>query len=337
MSSEIKNITESLIENSKSSIIGCVELHNKPIFSYRYEVCTILAINGWELLLKAYIAQNYPEIKLINKENNSKPFNECVSFVASKLGNPFKVIKENLDRLYDYRCHIIHFYKDKIDTILYSLLHKTIVFYNSFLKEQFNTDLTEQTNLILLPIGFKPFATPVDFLSKESEFSNSSFAVKNFIQSIIASTEDLNNQGIEETILTGFNMAVINENRIKNADIIAGITKKESEAKLAVKYVINSATITNDDSAKKIKIDEESLFNTIYVLTYYNVVNKCRTLYSDYKQDAKFNRIMKTLKGNPEYHKKRFLDIQKQSGAAKDWYSNSIFVELNKYYTLKTL
>jgi hypothetical protein len=337
MPEDVKIITESLIENSKSAIIGCVELHNKPIFPYRYEVCSILAINGWELLLKAYIAQNNPEIKLINKENRSKPFEECVSFVSSKLGKSFKATEENLNRLYDYRCHIIHFYKDKMDTILYSLLHKTILFFNSFLKEHFNNDLTEQTNLMLLPIGFKPFASPVDFLSKKSEFSNSSIAVKKFIESIIHSTKELCELDIEEAILTGFNMAVINENRIKNADIIAGISAKESEARLTITNLITNSKITDDETARKIKIDEESLFNTLYVLSYYDVINKCRLLYSDFKQDAKFNRIMKTLKGNPEYHKKRFLDIQKQMGAAKDWYTNSIFLEFNKHYKLKDL
>jgi len=191
--------------------------------------------------------------------------------------------------------------------------------------------------LMLLPIGFKPFASPVDFLSKESEFSSSSIAVQKFIESIINSTQELNNQGIEDAILTGFNIAVINENRIKNADIIAGISAKETEAKVTVTNVITNAKITDDENVRKIKIDEESLFNTLYVLAYYDVVTKCRILYSDFKQDAKFNRIMKSLKGNPEYHKKRFLDIQKQSGAAKDWYTNSIFLELNKNYKLKEI
>lgn len=35
-------VKESLIENSKSAIIAAIEIHNKPIFSYRYEVCSIL-------------------------------------------------------------------------------------------------------------------------------------------------------------------------------------------------------------------------------------------------------------------------------------------------------
>jgi hypothetical protein len=163
-------ISEALIENSKSAVIGCVELHNKPVFRFRYEVCTILAINGWELLLKAYIAENHPEIKLIRKDGTSKPFEECVAFVSSQLGKEFRAEEENINKLYEFRCHVIHFYKDHIGTILYSLLHKSIVFYNMFLQKHFNIDLAEETNLMILPIGFKPFATPVDFLTKKIRF-----------------------------------------------------------------------------------------------------------------------------------------------------------------------
>lgn len=60
-------ISESLIENSKSAIIACIELHNKPLFKFRYEVCVILAINGWELLLKAYNSR-----ELSKSKNNQK-------------------------------------------------------------------------------------------------------------------------------------------------------------------------------------------------------------------------------------------------------------------------
>ena len=34
-----------------------IELHNKPILKYRYETCSILMINAWELLLRAYLYQ----------------------------------------------------------------------------------------------------------------------------------------------------------------------------------------------------------------------------------------------------------------------------------------
>ena len=331
----MKNITEALLENSKSAIIGCIELHNKPLFSYRYEVCVILAINAWELLLKAYIAQNNPEVKLIQKDGHSKPFEECVAFVSSKLGKKFMPTEENLLRLYDFRCHIIHFYKENIEPILYSLLHKNILFYNDFLKEEFNTDLSEETNLMLLPIGFKPFVSPVDFLSKESEYNEGSTPVKMFIQSIIDSTNKLGKENIDDTILTGFNMAVINENRITNADIIAGISKDESSAQLVVKNVLGNVKITGEETAKKVKIDEESVFKIIYVLSYHDVIINCKKLYSDFKQNANFNRIMKSIKGKPEYHRVRYLDINKKTGTGKDYYTQAIFEELKKHYTVK--
>src|SRR4051812_30188920 len=98
-------IKESLIENSKSAIIASIEIHNKPIFSYRYEVTTILVINAWELLLKAYIVENHKEVKLINKDGLSKPFEECLAFVSSQLGKDFRAIEENLQKIYEYRCH----------------------------------------------------------------------------------------------------------------------------------------------------------------------------------------------------------------------------------------
>lgn len=328
-------ITESLIEHSKSAIIGCVELHNKPVFRFRYEVCTILAINGWELLLKAYIAENHSDIKLIRKDGTSKSFEECVSFVSSQRGFDFRAVEENLNKLYEFRCHIIHFYKDQIDTILYSLLHKSIIFYNNFLQTHFNVDLAEETNLMLLPIGFKPFATPVDFLSKQSDLKDSSNAVQMFIKSIITSTENLIKEGIEESILTNYNIAVINENRIKNADIIAGITKDETVSKLSVPNVLGSFKVTNDESAKKVNIQEETLFKTIYTIPYYGVIKQARSMFSDFKQGARFNRIMREIKQNPSIHRKRFLDVVNKTGIGKDYYSTEVFLELGKHFTLK--
>lgn len=331
----MKPLSESLLENSKSAIISCVELHNKPSFNYRYEICTILIINGWELILKAFINENYPDVRLILKDGTSKPFEECVKFVSSEKGNSFRTIEENLNRLYEFRNNIIHFYKEQIGVILYSLIHKSILLYNTFLKDHFNTDLADETNLFLLPIGFKPYASPVDFLTKDSELSRSSYAVSTFIKSIMISTELLHSEGIEDSIITGFNVAIMNENRIKNADIIAGITNDKSKANLVITNELKDVIISTDENAKKIQIEEESLFKTIYVLSYYQVRNKCYQLFSDFKQNAKFNKIMKQLKGNPAFHKKRYLDFINMKGTGQDWYTHAIFEEVKKHYKLK--
>lgn len=331
----MKPLSESLLENSKSAIMSSVELHNKPMFNYRYEICTILCINGWELLLKAYINENHPDVKLINKDGTTKPFEECVHFVSSIKGKSFRTIEENLLRIYDFRNNIIHFYKENIGIVLYALIHKSILLYNSFLKENFNTDLADETDLYLLPIGFKPFTSPIDFLKNQSELTKSSAVVSSYIQDIVHSTEVLNSEGIEDAIITGFNMAVMNENRVKNADIIVGITKNPSEASVVISNNLSAFSITNDDDAKKIQIEEESLFKTIYVLNYHQVRSKCFELFSDFKQNAKFNKVIQGLKNNPEYHKKRYLDFKNMTGLGQDWYTHKVFEELKKHYTLK--
>ena len=83
------------------------------------------------------------------------------------------------------------------------------------------------------------------------------------------------------------------------------------------------------------KIDEESVFKIIYVLSYHDVIINCKKLYSDFKQNANFNRIMKSIKGKPEYHRVRYLDINKKTGTGKDYYTQAIFEELKKHYTVK--
>lgn len=331
----MKPISEALIENSKSAIIGCVELHNKPIFSFRYEVCTILCINGWELILKAFINENLTSFKLVNKDGTTKTFEECLSYVSQNLGNDFMHIEENLMKVYDFRCHIIHFYKENLDPVLYSVLHKSILNYNEFIKRYFNMDLSEETHLMLLPLGFKPFASPVDFLADESAISESSSSIQTFIKSIIESTQRLSDAGIEESIFSTYRIAAINETRISNADIFAGITKDTSKAKLAVNALAEPIQISEDEDAKKIRIEEESLFKTMYTLKHNDVARRAREIYSDFKQNPKFNRIMKEVKKNPALRRKRYLDVVKKEGTGQDFYSNEVFKELNKHYKLK--
>jgi len=331
----MKPLSEALIENSKSAIIGCVELHNKPLFNYRYEICIILAINGWELLLKAFIIENNPEIKLLRKDGTTKPFEECVSIVNSIIGKPFLSIGENLAKLYEYRCHVIHFYKEHLDPILYSLLHKSVLNYNGFIKEHFNIDLAEETQLLLLPIGFKPFISPIDFLSIDSNLNKSSPAVKTFIKSITDSAIRLSSEDINDSILTGYRIAVVNENRISNADIIAGITKDPNKANLQINNVVTDFMISDAPDAKKIKIEEETLFNTIFTLKYNYIAKKAKEIYSDFKQNPKFNRVMSEIKNDPALCRKRYLDVINKSGTAQDFYSHEVFNELSKHYKIK--
>ena len=53
----MKSISRSLFEKSISAVLASTELYNKPDFFYHEKSFAILAVNAWELLLKARILQ----------------------------------------------------------------------------------------------------------------------------------------------------------------------------------------------------------------------------------------------------------------------------------------
>ncbi len=126
----------------------------------------------------------------------------------------------------------------------------------------------------------------------------------------------------------------VNENRITNADIIAGITNDPEVAKLSINALNEPVNITDNPEAKKIKIEEESLFKTIYTLKYGEIVKRAKELYSDFKQNPVFNRIMAEVKKNPAMCRKRYLDAITQQGTGQEFYSTEVFKELSKHYNL---
>src|ERR1700733_8482097 len=48
-----RNRSARLLQNAEAALISAIEIYNKPTFAYREETFAILALNAWELLLKA--------------------------------------------------------------------------------------------------------------------------------------------------------------------------------------------------------------------------------------------------------------------------------------------
>ncbi len=251
-------IARNLVKNSKAALLAAIEIHNKPTFSYRYEVVVLLALNAWELLLKGYIYKYHNKVKLFKKDGTTKQFPECVAFVASQLGNDFQVTKENIERIYEFRNNIAHFYSEKLDIIVFALLKRSVELYQEFILKYFNLDLSSNSDLVLLPIGFKKPYSPFDFISNRTLLRESSIEVKRFIQSIMDSTIRLNENGIEDPIISDFKVSLINEKRIKNADIIAGINNKiDTGIDITVLHPKQVFRLTNDLCAPEIKLTRD--------------------------------------------------------------------------------
>ena len=244
-------IAKSLIKNSISGILSAIEIHNKPTIKYRYEIVVLLILNTWELLLKGYLYKFHKEIKIFQKDGTTKSFKNCLNIVNTKIGKDFNPVKENLKVLYGYRNHIAHFYIKELDTIIYSLIRKNVIFYSRFLLQYFKVDISETSDLILLPIGFKKPISPLDYISNSSISNSASEEVKAFIKSIVDASKRLNRNNIDETIFVDFKMNLTSINRTKNADIIAGIDNtKENE--LVFKVSKRPKTIISSNVGEKI-------------------------------------------------------------------------------------
>jgi len=314
---------QKLLENSKAAILAAIEIHNKPIFSYRYEVC---------VLLKAYINNYLSHVNLFEKDGTTKPFKECLSCIGSSLGNDFKIIKSSIEALYEYRNGIAHFYPQTLTPILYSILRPNIIFYADFAKKFFQVDLSKEVNLALLPISFqKPFS-PVDFLTNKSTIENESQEVKNFIESLINSVKSLHEDGIEDSILVEYRMHLSNETRIKNADIIAGISNRpEIDNSLTVVQSLSNFTPSNAPDAKFVHLAEQDM-RKYYPHSYAKVQSTSRAIFVDFRAGPTFNQIIRTAKGNNKLHYVKILDPGNPKSARKDWYSWAIYTELAKHY-----
>ena len=60
----MKSRSKELLDRAIAATVAAIEIYNKPDFQYRAETFCILAINGWELLLKAkWLSDNSNKIR----------------------------------------------------------------------------------------------------------------------------------------------------------------------------------------------------------------------------------------------------------------------------------
>ena len=297
----------------------------------------LLVINAWELALKAYIAKELKHVRLHKKKDGTtKPFPECLACVSSKLGKPFEPARYNIELLYEYRNKVAHFYSDSLGIVVLGLLKTSVLFFSGFMETHFSEKLYETANLILLPIGFNKPTSPIDYLSNVPATKESSQEVKAFLESIKKSAEALQKQGIEDSIIVNYSIGLINESRIKNADLVAAINNSlPQKNSIAVYNVISSANLTNDPNAKVLRLSEDSIFTDLFTEAYFDVVAAAEKRFSDFKVNNQFHAVMKELKKNPNLARKRLMNPKNPDGQSQTFYSKGALDELAKHYTAR--
>ncbi len=81
----MKARSKELLDRAVAATVAAIEIYNKPDFLYREEAFSVLAINGWELLLKAkWLADHNNKINALyvmdpRKKYINKSFSKIVA------------------------------------------------------------------------------------------------------------------------------------------------------------------------------------------------------------------------------------------------------------------
>ena len=217
-----KMIQSNLIKNAIAAYFAAIEIHNKPNIQYRYETVTLLIQNSWELILKAYVRKYIKGKSIFENEGHTITLDKALSYVEEDINakNPkeFKAIKSNISQIEKYRNGVTHFYCEELEPYIFMLVAKSALNFAEFVRKYFDKDILAEEGLFIMPLGFKLPFKPEDFLSNKATKYLPSKESTEFVRSIVSVINDLNNDGIEDSIVLGFNVYMESvKNRSGNA------------------------------------------------------------------------------------------------------------------------
>lgn len=112
-------VQSNLIKNSTAAYFAAIEIHNKPNIPYRYETTTLLMMNAWELVLKAYIKKFIKKKSIYTKDGHTISIDKAIGYVEEYINSTepkaFTVVKENLLLIEQYRNNIVHYYNEQLE------------------------------------------------------------------------------------------------------------------------------------------------------------------------------------------------------------------------------
>ena len=95
-----------LVKNSISAYFAAIEIHNKPNIAYRYETVTLLMVNAWELILKAYVRKYIKNRSIFTENGHTIELDKALDYVTehrnAQKKNSFTAISENIKEIERY-------------------------------------------------------------------------------------------------------------------------------------------------------------------------------------------------------------------------------------------
>ena len=170
-----------------------------------------------------------------------------------------------------------------------------------------------------MPLGFKLPFNPEDFLSRKAIETNASPESRKFIESVIKVAEDLKEQGIEDSIVLGFDIFLESVKKSSNSDLLVAITaKNEADATFSKRTAIR---LSNDPNVQAYTMTDEQ-FREIFPHTYKDVVEWGKNNINDFTKGKIFNDIMRDIKKDIHCTAERRLDSKNPNSSSQNFYSD---------------
>ncbi len=325
----MKARSRELLDRGIAATLAAIEIYNKPNFLYREEAFAVLAINGWELLLKAkWLADHDNKVSSLyvteprKKKDGTKskklqfkptrsgnPFTHSIDYLAKKLVES-KAFDENawanIQALLEMRDSAIHFYNRSgaFPVRLQEIGTASLKNFVAATKSWFGRDMSEY-NFYLMPLSFVslPQQTQAVVLNHEEK-------------KFLAFIESLEPE--EDNSASPYSVTV-------NIDV--KFTRSKAKGALEVQ-------LTNNPSAAAIRLTEEQIRER-YPWDYSRLTKECRKRYSDFKEAQQYHDIRKRLLKDTRFGQIRYLDPGNTKSSKKPFFDPNILKEFDKHFTQK--
>lgn len=330
----MKSRYRQMLSKSVDAIVAAIEVYNKPTFAYREESFAILAINSWELLLKARILQidgnrvsaliDHERRRLRNGKMSKKLYrktNRSGNYITIGLFKAFDSlrneygdridhrVRSNLEALTEIRDNAVHFFNKGFN--LRKKVHEvgTACLKNYLLlsRQWFGVDLNEY-QLFLMPIAFLgEIPQEVTLLSKNKE--------ERRLLQFIKTLEDEGGSDQKKD----FNLTLDLDIRIRRVKDASAPTFR----------------ISDSPDATPITIKEEDIREQ-FPWDYAILTSRLKRRYVNFIQNQDYHKIRKKLEENSKLCRTRFLDPGNLNSTKKRFYSPNIVAEFDKHYRKPT-
>lgn len=327
----MKSLSMQLLDRSVMAMVAAIEVYNKPGIKYRSEAFTILAINAWELLLKAkwlglhgnkkqclyvYVSRQTKKgekskKKYIKRTRSNYPYTRDIGSLLNKMVDEHILdssASKNISILMEFRDCATHFFNDSpvFQTRLYEFGAACVKNFVNAIDEWFQRDVSE-FQIHLMPLSFTSLPTNVKGMLFNTE-------ERNFL-SYIESIEDFNTDPYS----------------LYSVSVNVEFRFTRSRAKDAI-----SVHTTKDPSALQVNLTEEDIRQR-YPWEFATLTSKCRQRYKDFKQNQKYHEIRKRMEGDENYCRLRYLDPGNPRSPKKPFFSPNILFEFDKHYSKNDL